>query len=76
VASSTYAQLLIVMCVVGALSEVVTHNVSFLYFEVSFVSTFHGLPMATSVEQTFINPLQTFTFFLIFSSWVYSGGPG
>lgn len=36
VASSTYAQLLIVMCVVGALSEVVTHNVSFLYFESFF----------------------------------------
>ena len=32
--SSTYAQLLIVVCVVAAMSEVVTHNVSFLYFEV------------------------------------------
>ena len=35
--SSTYAQLLIVVCVVAAMSEVVTHNVSFLYFEVFFV---------------------------------------
>lgn len=32
--SSTYAQLLIVVCIVAALSEVVTHNVPFLYFEV------------------------------------------
>ncbi|KAI9561301.1 hypothetical protein GHT06_012257 [Daphnia sinensis] len=31
--SSTYAQLLIVVCIVAALSEVVTHNVPFLYFE-------------------------------------------
>ena len=35
VGSSTYAQLLIVICMVAALSEVVTHNVPFLYFEVS-----------------------------------------
>lgn len=39
--SSTYAQLLIVMCIVAALSEVVTHNVSFLYFEVSRVAFYH-----------------------------------
>ncbi len=41
VGSSTYAQLLIVMCIVAALSEVVTHNVSFLYFEVSRVVAFY-----------------------------------
>lgn len=35
VGSSTYAQILIVICIVAALSEVVTHNVPFLYFEVS-----------------------------------------
>lgn len=32
-ASSTYAQLLIVICVVVALSEVVTHNMPSNYFE-------------------------------------------
>ncbi|XP_057371829.1 uncharacterized protein LOC130692779 [Daphnia carinata] len=36
VGSSTYAQLLIVICIVAALSEVVTHNVPFLYFETFF----------------------------------------
>ena len=40
VGSSTYAQLLIVICMVAALSEVVTHNVPFLYFEVSILSIF------------------------------------
>lgn len=38
--SSTYAQLVIVVCIVAALSEVVTHNVPFLYFEVFAVSFF------------------------------------
>ena len=39
VGSSTYAQLLIVVCIVAALAEVVTHNVPFQYFEVS--ASFH-----------------------------------
>ena len=38
VGSSTYAQLVIVVCIVSALSEVVTHNVPFLYFEVSLLN--------------------------------------
>lgn len=47
--SSTYAQLVIVVCIVAALSEVVTHGVPFLFFEVGcfFVViylSFLGLP--------------------------------
>lgn len=48
VGSSTYAQLLIVICIVAALSEVVTHNVPFNYFEVSVNSL--QSPQKTSFE--------------------------
>lgn len=45
VGSSTYAQLLIVICIVSALSEVVTHNVPFLFFEVR-TFPFHFVPIS------------------------------
>lgn len=36
VGSSTYAQLLVVICIVAVLSEAVTQKIPLLYYEVSF----------------------------------------
>ena len=42
VGSSTYAQLLVVICIVAALSEVATHKVPFNYFEGFFAYLYCG----------------------------------
>lgn len=83
VGSSTYAQLLVVICIVAALSEVVTHNVSFIYFEVSFAQSqcrlvyiyhidFHFSEGRTGGHEIPFSICQTFVFVCFFFSFYSS----
>ncbi len=59
VGSSTYAQLLIVICIVAVLSEVVTHKVPFIYFEVR-IYTFFLIYIVLSIYTSLDFPFSPF----------------